>query len=572
MEFYNPTPDDYKKGDTKFIVVTGSVMSGVGKGTFTSSLAALLQFYGLDVSAIKFDGYLNVDAGTLSPYRHGEVFVLEDGTETDLDLGSYERALHRNLSKDNYLTGGKIFKRIIDKEREGGYLGRDVQFLPHVTGEIKKFIRDLSIKDDPDVLVIEVGGTVGDIENSYFIEAMRQLRHEEGEENVSFVNVTYIAKPESLGEQKSKAAQLGLKKLMSMGVKPDIVVCRCKEEVKRSIKEKVSVVTNLPVKNIVSLRDFMNIYSVPFYLEKQNLHERMLSELGLETGKETKFRKKWKKMVDQFGNPKQETTIAITGKYTGVQDSYISILNALEHVEALLETDVNLKWIETTDLTENEVEEELQEVDGVLVPGGFGSRGTEGKIKCINYARENDIPFLGLCYGFQLAVIEFARNVGGLKKAHSTEIEENTKQPVIDLLPEQKEIDEKGGTMRLGSHKVEIEKDTQAYKAYGKKEVNERFRHRYEVNPNYIQKLESDGLVFSGQAKEDERVMQILEWPEHPFFMATQFHPEFTSKPLNPNPMFIEFLKSCNEVSENKSLEANRESEKAKKPVAPEQK
>ena len=544
MEFYNPKPDNYKKGDTKYIVVTGSVMSGVGKGTFTSSLATLLQFYGLDVSAIKFDGYLNVDAGTLNPYRHGEVFVLDDGTETDLDLGTYERALHRNLAKHNYLTGGKIFKKIIDKERGGGYLGRDVQFIPHVTGEIKNYIRELAVKDNPDVLVIEVGGTIGDIENTYFVEAMRELKNEEGDKNVSFVNVTYIAKPNSLGEQKSKQAQSGLKKLMEMGIKPETIVCRCEEEVKKPIKEKLSLVSNLSVDNIVSLRDFMNIYEVPFYLEKQGLHKTILKNIGLKLGKKKELRKKWKKMVGQLSNPKDKVTIAITGKYTGLHDSYISILNALEHSQALLETEVEIKWVETTELSDKMIKEKLKGVDGILVPGGFGARGTEGKIKSIRYARENNIPFLGLCYGFQLAVIEFAREVSGLRKANSTEIKE-TDQPVIDLLPEQKGVDKKGGTMRLGSHEVRIKPDTKASQIYGKDKVRERFRHRYEVNPEYIQKLESDGLVFSGQAKEDERVMQILELQDHKFFLATQFHPEFTSRPLKPNPIFVDFVKNC---------------------------
>ncbi len=544
MEFYNPKPKEYKKGDCKYIVVSGSVMSGVGKGTFTSSLATLLKFNGLDVSAIKFDGYLNVDAGTLNPYRHGEVFVLEDGTETDLDLGTYERSLHRNLYQHNYLTSGKIFKKIIDKERAGEYQGRDVQYIPHVTGEIKKYIRELAIKDNPDVLIIEVGGTIGDIENSYFMEAMRELKQEEGEENVSFVNVTYIAKPNSLGEQKSKQAQFGLKRLMGMGIKPDIVICRCQEEVKKSIREKLSLVINLNIENIISLKNYTNIYSVPFYLEKEDLHSRVLEKLKLKKKKNDEFREKWKKMVNKLSNPKEEIKMAITGKYTGLHDSYISILNALEHCQALLKTKINIEWIDTTDLDEKDIKEKLEDVDGILVPGGFGYRGTNGKMSCIRHARKNNIPFLGLCYGFQLAVIEFARETSGLKKASSTEIEK-TSQPVIDLLPKQKDIKEKGGTMRLGSHKTKIKPSTKAHKIYNKKEVSERFRHRYEVNPEYVQKFESDGLVFSGKSKEDERVMQILEIPNHKFFFATQFHPEFTSRPLRPNPVFIEFVKSC---------------------------
>ena len=468
MELYDSFPKGYKRGKTKYIVITGSVMSGVGKGTFTSALSTLLKFYGLNVSMIKFDGYLNVDAGTLNPYRHGEVFVLEDGTETDLDLGSYERALHKSLTNRNYLTGGRIFKSIIDKERKGLFLGRDVQFIPHVTGEIKSYIRELSMHDKPDVLIIEVGGTMGDLENSYFVEAMRELRYEEKRENVLFVNVTYIAQPSSLGEQKSKAAQLGIRTLMSLGIQPDIIVCRAAEEVKESIKERLSLVSSLPMNNIISLKDSGNLYSIPVYLESQKLHETIFQLLEIKEKKDDIFRKKWKKMASQFSKPEKEIEIAITGKYTGVHDSYISILKALEHCSALLKTKIKIRWIETTDIKdEKDAEKELSGICGVIVPGGFGARGTEGKILCIEYARKNNIPFLGLCFGFQLAVIEFARNILNLKDANSTEISD-TKNPVIDLLPEQKSIDKKGGTMRLGSHSILIKNTTLAFNIYKK--------------------------------------------------------------------------------------------------------
>ncbi|MHA1866264.1 MAG: glutamine hydrolyzing CTP synthase [Candidatus Heimdallarchaeaceae archaeon] len=545
MEFHNSFLKNYKRGKTKYIIITGSVMSGVGKGTLTSALTTLLQFYGLKVSMIKFDGYLNVDAGTLNPYRHGEVFVLEDGTETDLDLGTYERALHRNLTKDNYLTAGKLFNLIIQKERRGKYLGRDVQFIPHVTGEIKKFIRTLAIKSKPDVLIVEVGGTVGDIENSYFIEAMREFTNEEGKENITHINVTFIVEPKSLGEQKSKAAQLGIQKLMSLGIIPDILVCRAEQDITDKIKDRLSIVSNLPKKNIISLKDFENIYSVPFYLEKENLHNLVFENLNVRKRK-NKLREQWKKMVHGFNNPEKEIEIAITGKYTGVHDSYISILKALEHCSALLKVRIKPRWIETSDIKSIEkAEEELKGVSGIIVPGGFGSRGTEGKILCIEYARENNIPFLGLCYGLQLATIEFARNVCQLKDANSTEINPSTPNPVIDILPEQKTVENKGGTMRLGKHEIIIRPSTLAYDIYKKNEIGERFRHRYEVNPKYVQQLESSGLIFSGKNKKDSRIMQILELPNHKFFLATQFHPEYTSKPLAPNPIFIKFVEAC---------------------------
>jgi len=545
-EIISSIPQSYKKGRTKFIVVTGSVISGVGKGTFTSSLATLFQFYKLRVSMLKFDGYLNVDAGTLNPYRHGEVFVLDDGTEGDLDLGSYERALHRNICKENYLTGGKIFKMVIEKERKGEYLGRDVQFIPHVTGEINRFIRQMVMKDNSDIAIIEVGGTVGDIENSYFIEAMRELQYEEGRENVIFVNVAYIIEPNSLGEQKSKAAQLGVSRLMSLGVQPNLIVLRCHNPVSQGVKERISMVANVPIQNVISAHDLDTIYKVPTFLAEQKVSENILKIFNLKPDKNRDFFRKWNIFVSRLKSPEKEIEIAITGKYTGVHDSYLSILRALEHCEAFLKCKVKIRWIETTEInTLKQAEKALKGVTGIIVPGGFGSRGTEGKIACIQYARENNIPFLGLCYGLQLATIEFSRNACGLKGANSTEIEPNTPEPVIDILPEQKAIINKGGTMRLGGHNVLVKKSTLANKLYKKEEIRERFRHRYEVNPLYIKKLEHCGLVFSGISKEDSRIMQILELPEHNFFMASQFHPELLSWPLKPHPMFVGFVKAC---------------------------
>jgi CTP synthase len=546
-EFYTPVPEDYGVGKTKYIVITGSVMSGVGKGIFTSSLANALSWYGLKVSPIKFDGYLNFDAGTLNPFRHGEVFVLDDGTECDLDLGSYERFLDKDLSKANYMTAGKLFKTIIDKERAGLFLGRDVQFIPHVTGEIKKFARTLAVTSDADIVMIEVGGTAGDIENSYFIEAMRELAYEEGKENVCFVNVTYIMQPSTLGEQKSKAAQLGIRTLMSLGIQPDIVVCRSDNKLAKSVKEKISVVANVPVENVVSSVNVDTIYDIPLYLHENKVDKAVLDILGIGTQKSPDENyNQWKKLTQGMKEQKKEVTIGITGKYTNVHDSYLSILKALEHCSSALKTQINIKWIETTDIEEGKItaKEALKGVDGVIVPGGFGKRGAEGKIKCIQYIRENKIPYLGICFGFQMAVIEFARNVCGIKEANSTELEPETKEPVISILPEQKKIEGLGGNMRLGGHDVEVKKDTLAYNLYGKELVRERFRHRYEVDPEYIEKLEEKGMIFSGKAPKYQ-IMQILELKDHPYFIGAQFHPCFTSRPLRPQPMFYGLVEAC---------------------------
>ncbi len=543
-EFYSDFPKGYRPGETKFVIVTGSVISGVGKGTFTSCLGTLLKLgHGLNVAPIKLEGYLNYDSGTLNPFRHGEVFVLDDGTECDLDLGTYERMLNQNLTKDNFLTAGRLFKTIIDKERDGKYLGRDVQFIPHVTGELKNFLRELAMKSKADVLLVEIGGTVGDIENSYYLEAMRELRYEEGKENVCFINVVYILEPGSLGEQKSKAAQLGLRTLMGLGIQPDIVVCRSENPISESIKEKISIVANIPVSRVVNLNDTRNIYRVPLKLKGMEIDKAIFEIFDMKKySKESSDFEKWNKLVNMVGSAKKEVTIGIAGKYTNVHDSYMSILKALEHTAPYLDAKVNVKWIETTGINKNNVERKVEGLDGLIVPGGFGARGVEGKIECVRYSRENNIPFLGLCFGFQMAVIEFARNVCGLKEANSTEIKPNTKNPVICILPEQEEIDGLGGTMRLGGLDVLIKEGTRAHKIYGKNKVRGRFRHRWNLNTKYIDKLEKCGMVFSGFAPQ-KRIMQILELPKHPFFFATQYHPELTSKPLEPEPLFRELVK-----------------------------
>jgi CTP synthase len=549
-EFYDSFPRNYKVGKTKYIIITGSVMSGVGKGTFSSCLATLLTHHGLKVSPIKFDGYLNYDAGTLNPFRHGEVFVLSDGTECDLDLGSYERALHRDLSKDNYLTAGKIFKTIIDKERAGKYLGRDVLFIPHLTGEIKKFLRELAVKTSADVVLVEVGGTVGDLENSYFIEATRELRHEEGRDNVCFTNVTYIIQPGSLDEFKSKPAQSGIRKLMELGTPPDVIICRSENPVSRNILEKLSVYSDVPVERIFNLYDIRDIYEIPLMLKKDGVDNAFFEILNIEpkNAKAKSNFQKWESFVRKIKKAEKVVRIGIVGKYTNVKDSYISILKALEHSGSYLGVRVEAEWIESSNLeTKKKIDNVFKNIDGIIIPGGFGKRGIEGKINAIRYARENKIPLLGLCLGMQLSVVEFARNVCGLKWANSTEFAERTKYPVISTMEEQRLLLKKekfGATMRLGDYKCELKKDTIAFKAYGMvKHVFERHRHRYEFNNKFKKIFEEKGMVFSGINPERDLV-EIIELKNHPFFVATQFHPEFKSRPLQPHPLFFEFVKA----------------------------
>jgi len=552
-EFFSSFPKGYQKGKAKYIIVTGTVISGVGKGTISSSIGTLLKlFHGFRVSPIKFDGYLNYDAGTLNPYRHGEVFVLDDGTECDLDLGTYERMMSANFTKDNYLTSGKIFKLIIDKERAGKYLGRDVQFIPHVTGEIKGFLRNLAVNSNAEIVLVEVGGTVGDIENSYFLEAMRELAYEEGKENVCFITITYILQPHSLGEHKSKAAQLGLKTLMGLGIQPSIIVCRSENPVSEKILEKISIYSNVPVERVINCHDIDSIYKMPLFLQEAGVDEEIIKILSLhrKDGNDRAEFLKWKELVRKINSAEKEITVGIVGKYTSVHDSYLSILKSIEHTAPYVGAKPKLKWIESSHITPENVKQKLEGIDGIIVPGGFGERGTEGKIECIKYARENDLPYLGLCFGFQMAVIEFARNVCGLKDANTTEIDDETRHPVICILPEQEEIRGLGGTMRLGGLDLIVEKGTLAHKLYGKDHVRERFRHRWNANPKYLEALEKRGMVFSGRAPE-KKIMQILELPEKRFFLGTQFHPEFTSRPISPNPLFRGFLEACLKESQS---------------------
>jgi CTP synthase len=542
-EFFSPMPANFKKGKTRYVFVMGTVMSGLGKGIFSSCLAKLLQDKGLKVAPIKLEGYLNIDSGTLNPFRHGEVFVLDDGMETDMDLGTYERMLDMDLTRANFATSGQIFSSVLNKERHGDYLGRDVQMIPHVTGEVKLKLRQLAVDTDADVIFVEIGGTVGDLENAYFIEAMRELAYEEGPNSSCFVALTYILEPPTLGEQKSKAAQLGIKQLMQCGIQPDIIACRASNPVSDKARQKISVYSNVPLERVISVPDSASIYMIPAMLRDAGLDFAVLRLLKIEDRINLRHERKawgrWCDFTDKIETIDHDLTIGITGKYTAVRDSYASIINALEHAGIALGCKAKIKWIETTGLTDENATAHLADVDGIIVPGGFGTRGAEGKIACTKYARENNLPYLGLCFGFQMAVVEFARNVCGLKQANSTEIEPDCPEPVIGVLPEQKEIEGLGGNMRLGGHDVELKPQTLAWQLFGKKDsVRMRFRHRYEVDPRYIEALENAGLVFSGKAPR-QPIMQILEIPSHPFFMGTQAHPCLTSRPLRPQPMFV---------------------------------
>jgi len=527
---------------TSYIVVTGGVISGLGKGIFTASLGKLLQSRGFTVIPVKIDPYVNVDAGTMNPIEHGEVFVLDDGAEVDMDLGNYERFLDIDLTSDSNITTGKIFKKVIDRERNGDYLGKTVQLIPHITNEIKSWVRRVAKANGADFELIEVGGTVGDIENLVFLEALRQLSMEE---DVAFVHCTLVPTMKSVGEQKTKPSQQSVQKLREIGIQPHFVYARSETPLHKKTVEKLSLFCGVREENVICGPDTMNIYDVPVLLEEQRLTEKILDVLDVRK-KTHRDMKDWRGLMQRMDNPMKTVEIAITGKYTALHDAYVSIEQALKHASAELGCEARVRWIETTDIENGnvKVEDALKGASGIIVPGGFGSRGTEGKIACIRYARENDMPFIGLCLGFQLAAVEFARDVCGLRDANSTEIDPKTPHPVIDLLPSQRKVYKKGGTMRLGGQDVMIKKGTMANKLYGALKARERFRHRYEFCPDYIEKLQEKGMVFSGHDS-GGRIMQILELPGRRFFMATQFHPEFTSRMLRPSPMFAGFLKAC---------------------------
>lgn len=540
-EAYVPMPPGYQPGSTRYVVVLGTVMSGLGKGIFSSSLARCLQDKGLTVAPIKLEGYLNIDSGTLNPYRHGEVFVLDDGTECDMDLGTYERALDQDLTRLNFCTSGQIYRRVLDRERTGGYLGRDVQMIPHVTGEVKNRLRELAVASGADVVFVEIGGTVGDFENAYYIEAMRQLAFEEGPHSVCFVALTYVMEPPILGEQKSKAAQLGIRKLMESGIQPHIIACRARNPVTQKVREKIALFSNVAPERVVSMHDCESVYQIPDMLRGAGLDASVVEFLHLEDrvslDAERTSREAWTQYLTRLRRANRQVTIGITGKYTSVRDAYASIIKSLEHAGVWLGARVQIRWFDTTEVDESNAGALLEKVDGVIVPAAFGTRGAAGKIACLKHARTTGLPCLGICYGFQMAVIEYARNLCGLADANSTEIDPDCRHPVITILPEQRHISAMGGTMRLGGQDVLVREGTRAHEMFGSR-ARFRFRHRYEVEPTYVPTLEAAGLVFSGRAPRAE-IMNILELPNHPFFMATQAHPELTSRPLRPQPFFI---------------------------------
>ncbi|MFQ5553230.1 MAG: glutamine hydrolyzing CTP synthase [Thermoplasmata archaeon] len=517
----------------KYVIVTGGVLSGLGKGITTSSIGRNLQSRGLSVTAIKIDPYLNVDAGTMNPFQHGEVFVLEDGGEVDLDLGNYERFLDVELSRDHNITTGKAYLSAIEKERHGDYLGSTVQIIPHVTDEIKRMVQDVAESTGVDVTLVEVGGTVGDIESMPFLEALRQLSIDVGKGNCVFVHTTLVPILPVVGEAKTKPTQHSVRELRAVGIRPSAIVARAPDELDKDVRRKISLFCDVPVEGVVSAPDAGNVYEVPLLLEEQGLTDYLLTELALESRPHDL--EGWKAFVERLRNPKGEVEIALVGKYTHLQDSYISHIEAFRHAGAKANARVNIRWVESVDLEENGVKL-LDGVQGILVPGGFGERGIEGKVRAIQYARENGIPFQGVCLGFQLATIEFSRNVLHLDGANSSEFDPKTPYPVVDLLPEQRGVEDMGATMRLGAHEVVIQDGSKAHALYGATRVYERHRHRFEISPDFLSKLQGAGLRYVGRS-EDGRRMDILELEGHPYFLASQFHPEFKSRPLRPSPI-----------------------------------
>lgn len=528
---------------TKYIITTGGVLSGLGKGVATAAIGKILQCRGISVDICKIDPYLNVDPGLMNPYQHGEVWVTKDGYEADLDFGHYERFLDVELDREHNITTGKIYLTVLERERKGEYLGQTVQIIPHITDEIKRQIYEIARINNPDVLLVEIGGTIGDIEGMPFLEALRQMRMENGKENVLFVHVTLVPTLQAVGEQKTKPTQHSVKELRGIGIQPDIIVCRSEKPLNEDTKAKIALFCDVGKLDVISNHDVESVYEVPLVMEEQGLGDNILSKLNI---RERKYDiDAWRKLIKRMKSARKKVNIAVVGKYTDLRDSYISIVEALRHAATAHNRKVEITWVESVDLEDDPAKiEVLKDVDGILVPGGFGKRGSEGKILAIEYSRTNDIPYLGICFGFQLAVIEFARNVLGFKGANSTELDPDTPYPVIDLLPEQRGIKQLGGTMRLGEIPLIIEKNTLAYKIYRKTEVGERHRHRYEVNPEYIAQFEERGLKFSGKSDGGRR-MEILEIPDHFHFLATQFHPEFRSRPLRPAPVFKAFVKAA---------------------------
>jgi len=522
---------------TKWIVFSGGVISGLGKGIASASVGALLSKK-YKIISLKCDGYLNVDPGTMNPVEHGEVFVLEDGGEVDMDFGHYERFLNINCKSEWNLTMGKVFDIIRKKERKGDYLGKTVQYVPHVTNLIKDWWLSVAEREKADIVLLEIGGTVGDIENELYIEAARQLKNQVGADNIMYTHLTYVPLPFGVKEQKTKPTQQSVNLLRQRGIIPDLIIGRCSKPLTDHIKEKVATYCDVKKEAVISGVDVDCVYKIPLVFEKEGILKIIKDKLKMKVSSDLR---KWKTLVENIGKGKL-VRIAICGKYMKLEDSYASVVEALKHSDAHLGCKVEISFIETSGL--KDAKKVLENIDGVIVPGGFGKRGSEGKIKIIKYCRENKIPFLGLCYGLQLATVEFARNVCDLKNSNSTEIDEKTENPVIDILPEQKEVLDKGGTMRLGSYPAILKRNTKVFSLYGSEKVSERHRHRYEVNPEYLEILESNGLVFSGMSP-DGRLVEYIELKDHPFFVGCQGHPELKSSLLSPAPLFYGFVKAA---------------------------
>ncbi len=528
---------------TKFIFITGGVVSSLGKGITAASLGCLLKSRGVSVSVVKLDPYINVDPGTMSPYQHGEVFVTDDGAETDLDLGHYERFIDVNLSKSNNVTTGKIYWSVITKERKGDYLGGTVQVIPHITNEIKDRVMRVAKESQAQVVIVEVGGTVGDIESLPFLEAIRQLKNDVGRDDVMYIHVTLMPFIGAASELKTKPTQHSVKELRGIGIQPDVIVCRSQQPLSDDLKGKIALFCDINKEAVIPNLDAETIYEVPLLLEQTGLDQLVLKRLNLAC-KERDLAE-WRAIVAKIKAPKEKVTIAIVGKYVSLPDAYLSVAEALRHGGVAHETQVEIKWVNSEMIEQtNDAGAVIGAVDGVLVPGGFGNRGIEGKIAAIRWARENNVPFLGICLGMQCAVIEFARNVCGFAGANSSEFDPVSPYKVIDLLPEQKEIEDMGGTMRLGLDPVRLVPDTLAKQAYAEELIYERHRHRYEVNNEFLAKLQEQGLRISGILP-DRQLVEVIELPTHPWFVATQYHPEFKSRPQRPQPLFRDFVKAA---------------------------
>jgi len=540
--------------NVKTIFITGGVVSSLGKGIASASLGLLLKQRGLKVTILKLDPYLNVDPGTLSPYQHGEVFVTEDGAETDLDLGHYERFLDINLHQANNSTSGRIYHTVLERERKGEYLGKTVQVIPHVTDEIKRTI-DLAAATvkDIDILIVELGGTVGDIEGASFLEAMRQYKLEKGRENVINIHLTLVPYIKTSGEIKTKPTQHSVQKLREIGIQPDIILCRTERELPEGAKRKIGLFCNVKAESVIEARDADSIYEVPLLFEKGGLPDQVTELLNLKTGKVDLS--EWENLVKNIKNPKKKVKIAVTGKYVELHDAYKSIMESFTHAGMENEAKVELVWVDSEEVEQKSAEEFLKDVSGLLVPGGFGDRGIEGKISAIKYARENNIPFFGICLGLQCAVIEFARSVCGLNKANSREFDDGCNEFVIDFMEDQKQITDKGGTMRLGAYPCVIKEGTLAKSIYKKEKISERHRHRFEVNNKYRECLKEHGMVICGTSP-DNSLVEMIELPSHRFFIAGQFHPEFKSRALKPHPLFKAFVKAALDYKQEINKEA----------------